>query len=231
MKAILWDIDGTLLDFSKSERYALKTTLEEIGVAQCTEEMTARYAQINLGYWKALERQEVTKEQVFYGRFNDFFREYNIFCEDIPRFNLSYQGHLGEVFFENEHSLELCRKLKGQVRQYIVTNGTAPVQKNKLKLTGLDQMMDGAFISDELGAEKPSMDFFLPVLECLQDVRKEEIMIVGDSLTSDMKGGNNAGIVCCWYNPEHQAHPQGIHIDYEIEHLWEVEQILKERSL
>ena len=91
----------------------------------------------------------------------------------------------------------------------------------------LKKLMKEAFISDLIGHEKPSMEFFDHVFERIGTYKKEEIMIIGDSLTSDMQGGNNAGIVCCWYNPNHLENTKDIKIDYEIDHLWKLEEILK----
>lgn len=227
IKAILWDVDGTLLDFSKSEKWGIKACLEEIGFYQHDDDMLLRYQNINRRYWEALERGEVTKQEVLLGRFRTFFGEEKIVCEDIESFNASYQRKLGEVFFENERSVELCNRLKNRVKQYVVTNGTVTAQRNKLKGSGLDQCMDGIFISDEIGVEKPGIGFFEPVFQAMVDIQKSEILIIGDSLTSDMRGGNVAGIRCCWYNPEGIENTAEVRVDYEIQSLWEVEKLLE----
>lgn len=226
IKIVLWDVDGTLLDFAKSESCGIRSCLAEIGVTECSDAMLARYEKINRRYWEALERGEVTKREVLLGRFETFFREEGIACSDIPSFNASYQKKLGEMFFENENAMELCKGLQSRVRQYVVTNGTVEAQKNKLKNSGLGDYMDGVFISDEIGIEKPNIGFFDRVFAEIGQVDRREVMIVGDSLTSDMRGGNNAGLVCCWYNPKGQANTAGVRIDYEIRTLQEVEDVL-----
>ncbi|MDO4324326.1 MAG: YjjG family noncanonical pyrimidine nucleotidase [Lachnospiraceae bacterium] len=226
IKTILWDVDGTLLDFSRSESCGIRSCLEEIGFRGCNDAMLERYARINDRYWKALERGEVTKQEVLLGRFETFFREEGISCEDVAAFNDSYQRKLGELFFENENAIQLCRKLHGRAAQYVVTNGTVQAQKNKLKNSGLGECMDGVFISDEIGVEKPGKGFFDHVFAEIGPVNRDEVMIVGDSLTSDMRGGNNAGILCCWYNPQNKPNTAGVRIDYEIRSLWDVEKIL-----
>lgn len=226
IKVILWDVDGTLLDFEKSESCGIRRCLEEIGFYGCNDAMLERYARINRRYWEALERGEVTKQEVLLGRFETFFEEETIPCDDIAAFNSSYQKKLGEVFFENEDSVRLCGKLQAQVDQYVVTNGTVEAQRNKLKFSGLGECMKGVFISDEIGVEKPGIGFFDHVFAEIGPVNRNEVMIVGDSLTSDMKGGNNAGILCCWYNPKKKENTAGVRIDYEISHLWEIETIL-----
>ena len=226
IKTILWDVDGTLLDFLKSEDYGIRACLEEIGFFGCDSAMIDRYSKINRSYWEALEREEITKQEVLVGRFRSFFEQEKIPCPDVEAFNRSYQQKLGEKFFENERSLELCRHLQQYVKQYVVTNGTVEAQKNKLKYSGLGDCMDGVFISDEIGAEKPTRQFFDHVFSVIGHPAPGEAMIVGDSLTSDMRGGNTAGLICCWYNPRHQENTAHVHVDHEIESIWEVEKII-----
>lgn len=226
IKTILWDVDGTLLDFARSESCGIRSCLEEIGFYGCDDAMLERYAKINQRYWEALERGEVTKQEVLLGRFETFFGEEGISCDDVAAFNSSYQKKLGELFFENEHAIQLCQKLHERVSQYVVTNGTVEAQKSKLKNSGLGACMDGVFISDEIGVEKPGIGFFDHVFAAIGPVKRDEVLIVGDSLTSDMRGGNNAGILCCWYNPRRKPNTAGVRIDYEIQRLWDVEKIL-----
>lgn len=230
IKAILWDVDGTLLDFAKSEKFGISACLDEIGFHQYDDAMLKRYEAVNRRHWEALERGEMTKQKVLLGRFREFFVQEGIVCPDVEAFNDSYQKKLGENFFENERSVELCHLLRGRVKQYVVTNGTVAAQRNKLKFSGLGECMDAVFISDEIGVEKPGKGFFDYAFRVIEEQSGEmpgldEMMIVGDSLTSDMKGGNAAGILCCWYNPNHLENTKGVHLDYVIDHLWEVEKI------
>ncbi len=228
MGCILWDVDGTLLDFSRSERYGITKCLNDIGVS-ATEEMLARYSVINDARWKKLECGELTKEQVMEGRFQQFFSEYGIACPDIPGFNAEYQQALGAVYFYRDRSLELCKKLKDMGwRQYIVTNGSAAAQKNKLRLAGFLPLMDGLFISESIGVPKPAREFFDAIWK--QGVAKEESVIIGDSLTSDMRGGNQAGIPCIWYNPGRKTNTTAVRVDYEIQNLWDVLPVLRQLS-
>ena len=226
-QAILWDVDGTLLDFEKSERYGILSCMEEFGIEGCDDAMLRRYAEINRVCWEALERGEMTKPEVLVGRFRRFFAQEGIFCKDVEGFNDSYQRKLGEIFFENEKSVALCRKLHGKICQCVITNGTIEAQREKLKGSGLGAYMDGIFISDEIGVEKPGIGFFQPVLELLTGIDPKRILVVGDSLTSDMKGGNNIGASCCWYNPRKKKNMTEVRVDYEISKLWDVEKILE----
>ena len=227
IKVILWDIDGTLLNFEQAEKQAIRTCFSIFGLGACTEEMIARYTVINQGYWKRMERGEITKQQVLLGRFREFFDSEGLVMERVEEFNDEYQVRLGDTAFFNDGGYELVQGLKTKVKQYAVTNGTVIAQERKLKRSGLDRLLDGIFISDEIGVEKPNIGFFDFVFAEIGPYKKDEVMIVGDSPTSDMQGGNNAGIVCCWYNRDGRKREKGIKIDYEITDLRQVKEILK----
>lgn len=230
-RAILWDVDGTLFSFKLAEKHAIRDCFAEFGLGTCDDEMLAEYSQINDRYWKRLERGEITKPQVLVGRFEEFFGKYGLDVSVAALFNERYQVAIGENVFFNEGGYEIIRDLKGRVYQAVVTNGTKIAQDLKLKKSGLDQLFDDFFISDEIGCEKPGMGFFEVVFARMErffpeGIDKSEILIVGDSLTSDMRGGNNAGIRCCWFNPEHKRNETDVRIDYEIRRLDEVRTLL-----
>lgn len=226
IKAVLWDIDGTLLNFEKAENYAIKKCFSFFGMGECTDEMVKRYSVINRGYWERLERGELTKPEVLRGRFEEFFKSENISFDRIDDFNAEYQVRLGDRFFFCDNGLETVTALKGKVKQYAVTNGTAIAQSRKLSQSGLIDIFDDVFISDNIGYEKPNREFFEAVWRKIGKYENGEVLIVGDSLTSDMKGGNNAGILCRWYNPFKHAVPEDIRIDYNITDLSEVKKIV-----
>ena len=116
------------------------------------------------------------------------------------------------------------------MKQYAVTNGTKIAQDRKLSKSGLIDLFDDIFISEVVGVEKPGIGFFEKVWERIGTYEKDEVMIIGDSLTSDIRGGNNASILCCWYNPKGAVNDKGVHIDYEIDNLQKVLEILKGMS-
>ncbi len=231
IKVILWDIDGTLLDFKEAERHAIKKCFKLFGLGECSEEMLARYSRINRSYWDRLERGELTKAEVLVGRFREFFTLEGLAADQAEAVNTEYQQQLGETICFRDQSYELVAKLKGQVKQYAVTNGSYIAQKKKLKLSGLGELFDGVFISDEVGFEKPNPRFFDYIWERIGRYNEREVLIVGDSLTSDMQGGRAAGIRCCWYNPDGLPLPDGVLIEKEIRNLWEIEDLLKREPL
>ena len=222
---LLWDIDQTLLDFDKSQDYALKFSFHNFGM-DVDETIVSRYSAINDSDWKRMELGEVTKNELLTGRFETLFLEFGIKEIASKDFAQIYQKALGSVFYFKDNAFELCSKLKGKVRQYAVTNGVSATQRNKIHLTGLDQIFEYIFVSEEIGYPKPNLEFFTRCFAMIPDFQKEKTIIVGDSLSSDIKGGNNAGISCCWYNPNGKENHTNLKIDFEIRNLWEVEDIL-----
>lgn len=231
IKTILWDVDATLLNFELAEKAAMERCFSMFEMGDCTQEMLSRYSKINRSYWQRLERGELTKPEVLVGRFEEFFGKEGIPVEKAAAFNEEYQVRLGDTVFFHDNAYELIKELQGKVKQAIVTNGTVVAQERKLEKSGLNKLITDIFISDQIGAEKPSPKFFEKVWEELGPYKKEEVMIVGDSLTSDMQGGNNAGIRCCWYNPKGLKNETSVHVDYEITNLWQVKDILSNENL
>lgn len=226
IKTILWDIDGTLLDFHAAEREAIKTLFDKFELGECTDEMIQRYSKINRSYWERLERGEVIKPQVLVGRFEDFFAAEGLDTSIAPEFNKSYQLSLGDTIVFCDDSYNIVKLLKGKVKQYAVSNGTVVAQTKKLRLSGLGELFDGVFLSEDLGVDKPNVEFFNKVFSEIELFNKDEVIIVGDSLTSDIRGGNNAGILTCWYNPSKAMCNGDYKIDYEIADIHEIYAIL-----
>ena len=226
IKTILWDVDGTLLDFFAAERAAIRACFARFSLGECTDALIARYSAVNGRWWRRLERGESTKAEILVGRFEEFFSSEGIFCPDIPAFNREYQLRLGDTIVFRDDAGALVASLRGRVRQYAVTNGTLAAQSRKLERSGLDRLLDGVFISELVGAEKPSPAFFRRVLSDIAPADPRETLIVGDSLTSDMRGGNNAGILCCWYDPENRPLPEDLSIHWHIRNLNQLRDIL-----
>lgn len=223
---ILWDVDGTLLDFAAAEKAAIRNLFEEYHLGECTDEMLLRYSRINKTYWERLERGEITKAEVLVGRFQEFFEAEGIDSAIALEFNQKYQICLGDTIVYRDNSFQIVKSLQSKVRQYVVSNGTVIAQTKKLNRSGLGALMDGVFLSEQIGVEKPNLEFFDKVFDIIGDIDRNQIMIVGDSLTSDICGGNRAGIITCWYNPEKAEKIENVHIDYEITNLREVYRIL-----
>ncbi len=226
ISTILWDVDGTLLDFIAAEKAAIKTLFKEFNLGECSDEMIDRYSEINKSYWQRLERGEITKHDVLVGRFKEFFEMEGIDCSVIEEFNSLYQIRLGDTIVYHDNSLEIVKSLRGRAGQYVVSNGTVEAQSKKLRMSGLGEFMDGIFLSEHIGVEKPDVKFFNRVFEEINAADKNNIVIVGDSLTSDIQGGNNAGIRTCWYNPQKNKAPDKYRIDWDISDLHQIYEIL-----
>ncbi len=224
---ILWDLDQTILDFARSQDYALRFAFRQFGM-NIEEETVAVYASINDEYWKRMERGEITKEEVLLGRFADLFGRTGITEVRPAEFNEIYQDALGDVFFFQDEADQIILRLKEQgYGQYIVTNGVNRTQAKKVRLSGLDRMVDGVFVSELMGYPKPRKEYFDACFQRLEGIAREECLLVGDSLTSDIQGGVNAGIAVCWYNPKGQVNASGLKINYEIRDLHELLLILE----
>lgn len=219
---LLWDMDETLLNFAAAEWAAINALFQEFGFGECSDAMLERYSKINRSYWERLERKELTKPEILVGRFRDFFEAEGLDSTVAAEFNEKYQLSLGDTIVFRDDSYNIVKSLRGKVKQYVVSNGTIAAQTKKLRLSGFGELMDGVFLSEDLGVEKPDILFFKKVFEEIHPEDKSQVMIVGDSLTSDIQGGNNAGIMTCWYNPEQKPYQGDLRIDHEIRDLHEV---------
>ncbi len=227
---ILWDVDQTLLDFKRSEDYALRQAFSQFGKTIDTEVVTL-YSGINDSYWKRLEKGEITRQEVILLRFVSLFERLSITDIQPEAFAGVFQKWLGSVYFYKDDSYRLCLALKKDYRQYVVTNGVSWTQRNRLKLAGFDRLMDDIFISEEIGSDKPCKEFFDRCFEKIPDFNRDRTIIVGDSQTSDMLGGNRAKIACCWYNPEGIERSANVRVNYEIKNLWEIREVLNGKIL
>lgn len=222
INTILWDVDGTLLDFDLAETNALRECMDRYHVAVSDTQLMV-YKRINRELWEMLERGEITKTRLGPERFRKFLEYMEHTRIDCNRLNEEYQEALSYQSIPIEGAIEICNALQQKgIRQYIVTNGTAFVQRRKIRLSGLDAYMEEVFISEELGCVKPEKAFFEQCAARIADYDPAQTIIVGDSLTSDMRGGNNAGIRCCWYNPGQQENTTEVRIDYEIRELAQI---------
>ena len=226
---ILWDLDQTILDFKKSMDYALRGSFRQLHLS-IDEEKIRLYSDINDSYWLRFERGEITKDEVLLGRFRTFYERLGIVDKAPEEIAELYQNALGEVYFFRDKADELTLQLKEKgYRQYIITNGVHATQAKKVRLSGLERIMDGVFVSELIGYPKPQKEYFDACFAMLPGVARKECILVGDSITSDMQGGVNAGGATCWYNPDRRPAPSDLPIDYEIGDLWELLPILQER--
>lgn len=221
---VFLDLDDTILDFHKAESIAVAKALKAVGV-EPTPEVITRYSQINKLHWEMLERGELTREEVLWKRFDYLFRELGssaspTACRDL------YEELLCEGYYFMDGAQEILDYLKPRCRLFLASNGTARVQAARLHSSGVENYLERAFVSQEIGHHKPSRAFFDACFAQIQGFDPEKAIIIGDSLTSDIRGGNNAGITACWYNPQGKPNTAGVKVDLEIRSLAELKNIL-----
>lgn len=219
-RALFFDVDGTLLDFDASEREALSRLLVEKGL-EPKEEYLKTYHEMNDSFWKMLERAEITREELKATRFAKFFEAVglqNVNGEENER----YQTYLtGSAIPLPDAEAVLC-ELGQRYPLYVVSNGTTSIQMGRLEKAGFLKYFTDIFLSEAVGYAKPDKRFFNVCLRKLPDVKPSEILLIGDSLSSDMAGGNNAGIDTCWYHPDGVNRNPEIPVTYEIRDLKEL---------
>ncbi|WP_298021632.1 YjjG family noncanonical pyrimidine nucleotidase [uncultured Dysosmobacter sp.] len=218
---LLFDADDTLFDFPKASSRAFSIMCEAHGISN-SPEIYQLYHEINLELWAAFDQGEVTKEFVTLERYVRFFKALDI-DEDPAQCNRDYLAALGQVVYPLPHAEAVCRTLaeRGH-RLYIVTNAVASVQRSRLRNCAFGDLFTGAFISEEAGASKPSRAYYDYVRACVPAITSENTLVIGDSLATDIRGANNAGFPCCWFNPGGKPRQEGLRIDYEVTDLREL---------
>lgn len=222
---ILFDLDETLLDFKRSESRALSNMLRHIGV-EPTEQVISRYSEINKSRWKLLEQGLLTRQQVKESRYEILFAELGVDCSAAEA-TAYYEDQLSQKGFLFPDTIKLLETLHGKYRMYIVSNGGSKVQSGRLADCGIGKYFEDIFISEDAKAEKPTVEFFDYCFGRRSEIEKSESVIIGDSLTSDIQGGINAGIRTIWFNPDGQQETD-IHPDYEVKALMEIPALLEE---
>lgn len=224
-KYILFDADDTLLDFKKDEENAVKALFQEYGIAP-TPLLIERYSAINLSLWKQFERGEITKKDITDRRFTYLLKEMNIDGDGIE-YDKNYRRHLSEGGIKITDADIVCKKLKEKGYQlFIVTNGIESIQTKRFAKSGLEKYFDGVFISEKMNTQKPKKEYFDIVFNEIGSLSKSEYLIVGDSLTSDITGGKNAGIDTCWCNFGNKENNSEVMPDYTIKSLIELLELL-----
>ena len=222
---LLLDLDDTILDFHKAERIALSKTIQDFGV-EPTEEALALYHKINKWHWEQLELGVMTREEVLTGRFAVFFRELGKEV-DPTACARSYERNLSIGHYFLPGAEETVQALSKKYRLFLVSNGTATVQHSRLTSAGLYPYFEQVFVSQEIGFNKPGKAYFDRCFERIPGFDPKKALMVGDSLTSDIKGGINAGVRTVWINPKHKDCGD-IRPDYQLDALSQLPELLEE---
>ena len=218
------DLDDTILDFRKAEYIAIGKTIGDFGV-EPTDEVRQLYHKINKWHWEQLEKGNLTRAEVLVNRFGVLFRELGVDA-DPETCARTYEKNLSIGHYFLPGAEEAVDRLSKKYRLFLASNGTASVQKGRMTSANLYRFFETVFVSQEIGHNKPSKAYFDACFAAIADFDPAKAMIVGDSLSSDIQGGINAGIATVWVNPNHK--PCGdIRPDYEIEALHQLEALLE----
>ena len=220
------DLDDTILDFHKAEHIAVRRAISEAGV-EATDAVCARYSEINLMHWQMLERGEITREQVLVNRFGMLFEELGHPVDPVAVAR-NYERLLGIGHYFLPGAEETVKQvLFGHYRMFLASNGTASVQHSRLTSADLYPYFEQVFVSQEIGFNKPSRAYFDGCFARIPGFDPEKALMVGDSLTSDILGGINAGLRTCWVNPTGKQNHTEIHPDFEIRSITELPALLE----
>ena len=226
MEFLFLDLDDTILDFHKAERIALSKTLRDFGL-EPTEEVLSRYHAINVWHWEQLEKGLMTRPQVLEGRFQMLFREMGIPVDPL-QVTRGYEKNLGIGHYFLPGAKEAVESLSQKYRLFLASNGTATVQHSRLTSADLYKYFEKVFVSQEIGHNKPSREYFSACFAQIPGFDVTRAIMVGDSLSSDILGGIQAGMKTCWINPTGKPCREDIRPDYQLESLAQLEELLVE---
>lgn len=226
IKNILFDLDDTIFDFKRAEKTAFFKTLKELGIVP-TDEIAEKYSRYNISQWKLLELGKITRQEVKVNRYKLLFDDIGV--DKSPELATEiYEENLAVGHYFIDGAEDLLKALYKNYNLYLVSNGSKRVQTGRLASAGISPYFKGIFISQDIGYEKPSPLFFEKVFSSIDNFIRSETVIVGDSLSSDIKGGYNAGIKTVWFNPRKEINDSNIIPDYEISSLSHFEKLIKE---
>ena len=222
---ILWDADDTLLDFHAAEAYSFKKTMKEEGLP-FDEDSVKLYNEINQKMWEQFNLGKISKDALIVERFSKYFEAKGI-KEDAERINKMYLENLADCSVLVDGALDIVRKLDELgLEQYIVTNGISHVAHKRIGNSEIKPYIKKIFVSEDVGYAKPDINYFNYVFSNIENFNKDKAIIIGDSCSSDIKGGMNAGISTCLYNPKGNSFADEYKVSYEIKKLDELLDIL-----
>ncbi len=222
----LVDADDTILDFHGASAVALRVAFEKSGIGW-KEEYLSQFKRINGGLWEALERKELTRKELMNRRFYVFLAHLGLTQYDGDGFNKIFLEHLATHPLYLEGAKEFLRTLNAMGRVYIVTNGTAWIQKSRFDIAGLWDYAEEVFVSDLIGYDKPAKEYTEYVTAHIPRFSKEKAVWIGDSLSADIKAAREGNITSIWFNPNKKTVTGEMRPDYEAKSFEEILQTLK----
>lgn len=224
-KYLLFDLDGTLLDFKAAQRQAFFACCAVFGI-KADENTLIRYDTLNESLWRQLEKGEITRARLFSERFKIFFKSENISGISPADFQKQYMTELSKGSRLTDGAKELLERLQGRFSLNVITNGVSMTQRCRLRDSGIHAFFDNIIISEELGFEKPDPRYFEKALEICGITDRAQALVIGDSLPADVAGSLHAKIDVCWLNTEQKPCPENLTPTYTISALDELDKIL-----
>lgn len=215
---LLFDADNTILDFDRSEEQALKRAFYEVGLP-FDEQVLQIYRKNNMYQWRLFEQGKLSKPQVLINRFVETFKDLDFDIKLVSTVSELYEEYLKLGFFVVPYAEEVLQSLQSKCQMYVVSNGVATIQSSRMKGSGLEKYFIDRFVSEAVGYPKPQIEYFDYCFAHIDGFKKERTLIIGDSLSSDIQGGVNAGIDTCWFNPTHVSNNSQLTPTYEIDDL------------
>ena len=256
IKAVLIDVDNTMLDFDACVKAALRDGFAHFGLPTYEESMFPVFTRVNNGLWHRLELGELTREELLAIRFDRVFEALEIRFDGVT-FEEYFRQYLFDSAIHVEGAMELLKYLSERYLLGVASNGPYEQQIHRLKISGMFPYLDHCFVSEQVAAEKPSQDFFdycMQVMKglrheaaclggkrfvghsseenfetkarILEDLQPQDVMMIGDSLTADMAGAVTYGMKTCWYDPKKKGLPEAMAVDYVVTALSQICEVL-----
>lgn len=222
---LLLDADNTLFDFNASEAQALRLAMEDCGLVFSPGHLPI-YHRINDAMWKRLEQGTITRERLVVERFAEFLQEIGGDMDKVPLLSKAYPYRLGQQRIPFPGAEEVCRRLAEKYTLAIITNGNSSTQHGRFDSWELRSCFYQIYISEDIGLQKPDKAYFDYVLQDMKVIDREGVLVIGDSLSSDIQGGINAGLDTCWFHPHPASAPEHLRPTYEISRLEELYHLL-----
>jgi len=222
---LLFDADGTLFDFEKCEADALNNTLNSFNISSANNDLTALFKKVNYKIWEEFENNLISADNLKVERFIRYFDLLNVDTDPVD-FSAQYLINLSKGTYLLPGAYELLKSISADFKIVIVTNGLTSVQRPRFENSAIKSFVDSYVISEEFGIPKPNSEIFEYALSKAEHPDKSTTLMIGDKLSSDIKGGRDFGVDTCWYNPQQQTNSTDIKPDYEIKSLSEVKQII-----
>lgn len=224
---ILFDADNTVLDFDRSEEQALQKAFECCNL-QYSPDILSVYRKMNIAEWQRYERGEISRDEVLINRFLFTLQSLQICCPNVQALADNYEKFLHFGYFKVPYAEEVLQNLLDRgCRLYIVSNGVLSIQNSRMKGSGLEKYFLKRFVSEKIGCPKPQVEFFNRCFAQISDFCRAQTLIVGDSLTSDIRGGVNAGLDTCWFNPNGTPNHTELVPTYQIDDLRKLLEIVQ----